>query len=78
MSTTLLVAAAVVAGAACPLHMWWQQRTGRRAACGMPVRRAASEHDVVALRARQQELAAQIAELEAHEPTPEHDARSRQ
>jgi cell division protein FtsB len=78
MSTTLLVAAAVVAAAACPLHMWWQQRRGRRAACGMPVRRAASENDVVALRARQQELAAQIAELEGHEPTPTHDARSRQ
>jgi hypothetical protein len=53
---------AVAAGAAvaCPAHMLWQMRRGRRAMCGP----APSQHDdVAAVRRRQGDLDARIAKL---------------
>ncbi len=55
MSTALLVLV-VAAALACPLHMLWAMRRGKRAAC-CPPRRG---DDVEALRARQQALAAEL------------------
>lgn len=65
MSTAIFIVLAVVAGAACPLHMWWQQRRGRRAGC------CAARHeqpDLETLRARQEQLRTQIAEIESADP----------
>lgn len=63
MSDWLLIPILLAVAAACPLHMWWQHRRSQRAS-GEPDPRPA---DIGALRARQQELSAQIAELEADE-----------
>ena len=59
MNTVLL---AVVAGAAvaCPVHMLWQMRRGRGATCGPAPSR---EHDLAAVRRRQRDLEARIAEV---------------
>lgn len=65
MNTAIFVALAVAAGAACPLHMWWQRRRGRQAGC------CAARHqqpDLEALRARHEQLGARIAEVEAADP----------
>ncbi|MEJ7753433.1 MAG: hypothetical protein WKF46_10865 [Candidatus Limnocylindrales bacterium] len=69
MSTAILIVA-IVAGLACPLHMWWQQRRGRAAARCVPG--AHKEGDIAALRARQQELERQIAATSEadREPSP--------
>lgn len=68
MSTAAVIALAIVAGAACPLHMWWQQRRGRQADCCVLASRNHDASDVEALRARQHDVSNQIVELEAAEP----------
>ena len=70
MSTGILIALVVVAGLACPLMMWWQNRRGRAAACCMPVSPKPGETDLDELRARQKALASKITEFEGREPQP--------
>jgi uncharacterized iron-regulated membrane protein len=60
MSQTVILGLAVVAGLACPLHMWWSHRRGRRAACWAPVVPAA-ESEIEALRTRQAHLRTLVA-----------------
>lgn len=68
MSEQVILGAAIAAGLACPLHMWWSHRRGRRAAfCPSPRtteggRMAAGDGDIDALHARQARLAALIDE----------------
>lgn len=64
MSETLILLLALGAGAACPLHMWWSNRRGKRAACCPPKQ----EESVEALRARRSELDRQIDALSAGQP----------
>lgn len=63
MSETLILVLALVAGAACPLHMWWVNRRGEQAACCPP--RKQQPETAETLRARQAQLSAQIDELTA-------------
>jgi hypothetical protein len=56
VSTTVAIAVAAVA-LACPAHMLWRMRQGRRACCS-PAR-----SDAAALRERQRELRARIDSL---------------
>lgn len=70
MSPALFAGLAVAAGVICSLHMWWHKRRGRQAPDG-------ATNDIAALQARQAELAAQIARLEAHEHAPALGTRSR-
>jgi hypothetical protein len=58
--STVVFAAGAVAALACPAHMLWQMRRGRRASC-MPAQ--PQENSVEALRRRQRDLEARIAEL---------------
>lgn len=60
MSQTVVLGLAVVAGLACPLHMWWSHRRGRRAACLASVAPAA-ESELEALSRRQAQLRALVA-----------------
>jgi hypothetical protein len=64
MELALLVAAVLVAGLACPAMMWWQRRRGREAACCAPASVRDERSELEALRERQRELAARIAELD--------------
>jgi hypothetical protein len=57
---TVVLAIVAAAAAACPAHMLWQMRRGRGATCGPAPSR---EHDVAAVRRRQRDLEARIAEL---------------
>jgi hypothetical protein len=68
MSTVVLavVAAAVLA---CPVHMLWRMRRGRGTTCGPA---ASREHDVAAVRRRQRDLAARIAELSVQNGDDDH------
>ncbi len=68
MSPAAFIGVAIVAGAACPLHMWWQQRRGRQAACCVPPLKNHGASDLEALRARQRDVSSQIVELEDAEP----------
>lgn len=67
MNGWLLIALVALAGAACPLHMWWQHRRGRRATCCVPGQAPENDRSVAleAVSARQAELAAQIRELDS-------------
>lgn len=64
MSQGLVLALAVLAGLACPLHMWSSHRRGRQTARG-PTRNLDVDSQLEGLRARQQNLGALIAE---HDP----------
>jgi hypothetical protein len=68
MTDAIILGAAVVAGLACPLHMWWSNRRGRQAACCPSIRTPEGEGEIEALRARQQRLSTLIAEREASRP----------
>ena len=74
MSDALLVGLVVVAALACPLHMWWMHRRGKRAAC-CPPQRDHAPTDVAALRARRDEIEAQLAEFDVADDTPATAAR---
>jgi len=65
MSQGLILGIAVVAGLACPAHMWWSHRRGSQAACCPPSRNAGGDSEIEALRARQQHLRARLGEHEA-------------
>jgi hypothetical protein len=59
--SAVVLAVAAVAAVACPVHMLWQMRHGRRSTCAP----ATPRDDVAALRRRQHNLEARIAELSA-------------
>ena len=63
MGQTLLIVLVAIAVLACPLHMWWMTRRGKQPACAGP-RKDESARDLAALRARRQEIDAQLAEFE--------------
>lgn len=69
MPDAVLYALIAVAALACPAHMWWANRRGKRPLC-CPPRRHTEEGpaDVEALRARQREVEARLAELDVDAP----------
>lgn len=72
--STVFIAVAVLAGVACPLHMWWSHRRGR-SGC-LPIARR-SEHELGAVRGGQQALErsiAEVAESRPREPRPSRQA----
>lgn len=80
MTDVLLIGLVAVAALACPLHMWWMDRRGKRAACCPPAGDDART-DVASLRARRREIEARLEEFEVeHEieaaPTQPASARS--
>ena len=76
MSTALFVAVVILAAGVCPLHMWWQQRRGRRAIC-CPPSRAGVPDDLEALRARQEDLGRRLASLSERTPVESEGQRGR-
>ena len=78
MSGWLFILLALAAASLCPLHMFWQHRRGRQPACCPPDHRSSADEseseseemdELIALRRRQAELAARIADFEP-EPAP--------
>jgi len=76
VSGWLFILLALAAASLCPLHMFWQHRRGRQPACCPPDRRSSDDQgeseemdELIALRRRQAELAARIADFEP-EPAP--------
>jgi len=69
MSEGLLTAVVVAAALACPAHMWWMSRRGKRAACCPPQSPLGNEAE---LRARRREIDAQLAGFDVgqNEPAP--------
>ncbi|MHB8243181.1 MAG: hypothetical protein ACYDHN_14475 [Solirubrobacteraceae bacterium] len=67
--STVLVAVAVLAGIACPLHMWWSHRRGRPG-CMPASNRSEGEFD--SARSAQQTLERSIAEVAARRPVEHH------
>ena len=68
--TTALLVLAVAAGLACPLHMLWTMRRGKRSACCPPHKHS----QVDALRDRQTALATLIAASAGEATAPPRDA----
>ena len=68
MPDAVLYALVLVVALACPLHMWWANRRGKRALCCPPRRAGDPGADLDALRARQREVEARIAELDIDAP----------
>jgi len=56
-TSTVLAVGVLVAALACPAHMLWRMRGGRRAACGVP----AGRDELGELRARHQALGERLA-----------------
>ena len=52
-----------VAALACPVHMWWMNRRGRRAACCPE--RVDAPTDLAALRRRREEIQARLVEIDS-------------
>lgn len=67
MSQAIILGVAVVAGLACPLHMWWSHRRDRQAASSPAGHKPDHPLELELLRARQQRLGAMIA---AHDAKP--------
>jgi hypothetical protein len=65
MSQLIILGVAVLAGLACPLHMWFSHRRARQAGCWPPRRNFAHPSEFEGLRARQERLGAPIV---AHDP----------
>jgi uncharacterized iron-regulated membrane protein len=63
----LFVGLVILAALACPAHMWWQHRRGRQSACCPPRKPAPS--DLQALRARRDQIEAQLSEFEVASPS---------
>ena len=65
MSDLLLIALIGAAALACPLHMWWMNRRGRRPLCCPPkTNEQAAPDDATALRARRAEIESRLREYE--------------
>lgn len=60
--TTVILAVAAAAGLACPAHMWWRMRRGKRAACCPAT--AGEDGAAVRLQRRQQALRQRLAGLD--------------
>lgn len=66
MSDLLLIAVIAAAALACPLHMWWMNRRGRRPLCCPPERNEqTAPDDATALRARRAEIEAWLGGYES-------------
>ena len=64
----VILGVAVLAGLACPVHMWWSHRRGKAASCCPPMsERTTPVEDAESLRARRAEIEARLAELEVTE-----------
>jgi hypothetical protein len=68
----VLVAVAVFAGVACPLHMWWSHRRGRPGC--IPVGKH-SEGNLDSVRCAQQTLERSIAQVAGRHPIEHHPRR---
>jgi hypothetical protein len=64
VTETLVLGIAAVAALACPLHMWWMHRRGRRAACCPPSEAGTRIESLEQLRARRAEVEARLAEFD--------------
>ena len=78
MSHALLIALVVVAALACPLHMWWMNRRGKRPLCCPPPRKDDVPVDLETLRARRRDIDAELAQLTAGPPVEASAAQRRQ
>ena len=76
MPDVALYALILVAALACPVHMWWANRRGKRALCCPPRRGGQKPADLEALRTREREVEARLAEFELDAPAAAPKTRS--